>query len=67
MEDSSLRPIKGGRKSGSRRNLKGCRPKYDVAMPFARKITDATGTSSQNRRKGDKPVGYSGRAGLRRE
>jgi hypothetical protein len=36
-------------------------------MTFTKMITEATGTSLQKRRNGEKPVGYSGRAGIRRE
>jgi hypothetical protein len=42
------------------------RDQYNFAVPFARAITDVTGTSHQGRRNGGTPVGYSGRAVLTR-
>jgi hypothetical protein len=36
-------------------------------MTFTKLITDAKGTFPQKRRNGDKPVGYSGQADIRKE
>jgi hypothetical protein len=46
---------------------KKLRDQYNIAVPFARAITDITSTSRQGRRNGGTPVGYSGRAVLTRE
>jgi hypothetical protein len=40
-------------------------PQHDVQVPFARTITDITGTSHRIRRNGDTPVGYSGTNSLK--
>lgn len=65
LEDSSMRPSPWRRKFGCCWNWKMHWPQHDD-MPFARMITDAIGTSPQ-KRTGDMPVGYSGRATLRRK
>jgi hypothetical protein len=68
LGNSSARPNPRGVKAVRRRDQKQKRwGQHDVEVQFMKAITDITGTSPQRRRNFDMPVGYSGRAALRRE
>jgi hypothetical protein len=68
LEKSRARPNPRITKTGLRRNRKKNRwRQYDIAIPVGRMIINVTGTPSRRSRNGGTPVGYSGRAAIKKE